>query len=86
MPIKLSAVKTTVVERIDALRRTIKDGEGMTIAEIVAHPSVAASDTQVQRTIQERRWSIRTYDAKSGRVVTVLVNPAVLAKERGGGK
>ena len=84
MPIKINALKGNVTERINALRKTIKDGEGMTISEVAAHPTVMASKNQAGNVLSDQKWGVLTYVSDARRSLRVLVNPKEMAKHGGG--
>lgn len=79
MPIKLSRIEKTVPERIDALRHTIKLNEGMTMAEVAAHPLVKCASDVARNCCAKNKWTVKNYDESTGKVCCVLVHPKTLS-------
>ena len=83
MPVKLSTskiVEGSPTERLDAFRKTIKDGEGFTINELVAMPCIATSATRVRDILTNKGWSIKQWNDTKRNVEHLLVNPKTLAQ------
>jgi ParB-like chromosome segregation protein Spo0J len=77
MPVKIRTEKGSVIERIDALRKQIKPGEGLTIEEVA--DAVGRSRPQVHALCRRSGWTIKQYSVESRAYQRLLVNPKTLA-------
>lgn len=80
MPVKITFEKTSVSEQIDKLRKTIRDGEGMTVREVCS--AVQRGPSTVKRIMESRGWSIKQFSIESRTYLNLLVNPKTLKECR----
>jgi len=78
MPIKLNHIMGSIRQRLERLRETIPDGEGLTMVE--AGERIKATDEGVRQVCHKHRWSVFSYSEASGKMVGLLVNPRMLKK------
>lgn len=81
MPVKFSksnVIKGDSVSRIDALRKTIPNDEGMNDAEVAE--KTQSSTSHVRKIISEKGWGLRIAPPNGKSVQMMLVNPQTLEK------
>ena len=87
MPIKLNkTVVGTPTERLDAFRKTIKDGEGYTADELSQLPVIGGNIGNIQVILWKNKWTVKNWDETLRRNVRLLVNPKTLAQYASGNK
>ena len=77
MPVKICCDIEDATTKMDKLRRTIKDGEGMTVEEVAG--IINKSEAAVQNYGRRQGWFIKSRLQGTPRLVNLLVNPKTLA-------
>ena len=83
MPVKISSgniLEGSPTSRLDAFRKTIKDGEGFTLKELAAMPCIATSVTRIREILCQQGWSIKQWNGDIRNSEHLLVNPKTLAQ------
>jgi len=76
MPIKIQTEIGRPTERIDALRKSIKTGEGLTLSEVSG--AVGRSIAQVSKICRDNGWLVKQYSVERRTYLNLLVNPKTL--------
>ena len=71
-------VPGSVKTRLDAFRKTIKDGEGYTLKELSDMTSISASANRIREILCDMKWSIKQWNDAKRNSEHLLVNPKTL--------
>lgn len=76
MPIKILQTSGTLDDQIEALRKTIKNGEGLTLEEVSA--AVGRSIPRLNTVCRKHGWLVKQFSPESRNYLNLLVNEKTL--------